>query len=373
MIRSRFGVGRDRGDPKRCVDEAVREFEAPKLILFSAGEAHFAEYAALLHERFPGAVSMGCTGYRAWGPWGTEKDVLNVMAVEDGVRCAAGVIARSDNFALESSDCVQDCVKQIGALDNTICVEFTMPYRNGEEFVLMALNSVLLRDEVPIVGGSAANTKVDTMSSQEAYLALNGKIHTDGAVFVLIHSEEGAIRCYKENIYEPLTGRELLVTKANIPNRTILAFDERPAAQVYAEELGVPVEQANDYVFHNPLGRRIGDETYITAVMGRSTNDVLACLARVHEGSKIMVLKEGDFRAITRETVRRAGSETADPSLVLMFNCIARTAIFEGNGYVDEYQKLLSEAFPDFICFDCLGEQTGTKHFNHTLMMVVFE
>ncbi len=373
MIKSAFGIGRDCGDARQCVLEAVREFEDPRMILFFAGERNFREYARIIYGMFPNALCMGCSTYRTWNFRGTGKEVLNVVALEGGVVCSAGVIEKADNYALSYADNVRSCLDEVKDTENTVCVEFTVPYKRAEEYALMALNSVLLRHGIPVVGGTAANSCGDMGTSQEAYVSLNGEVYPGGCVFALIHNQEGGISFFRENIYEPLTGRELAVTKANNITRTIMTYDDAPALEVYAGELGVPLDEIRKYFFHYPMGRCVDKETFVTAIQEEGSNCSMRFHARVHEGTKMMVMKEGDYKAITRRTMEEVKDRIPNPSLVLMFHCVARTVLFEDNGYIEEYGKALAEEFPNFIGLDCLGEQFGTKNFNHTMMLVVFE
>lgn len=372
MIRSTFGFGKN-DNARKCVLEAVKDFKKPKLILFFSDEKNFCEYTEIIYEMFPGAVCMGCSSYRLWNNTRTEKKGLNVIAIEDGIICSADVIEKADNFALGSANKVRACMDNVGITENTICAEFTVPYKRTEEYALMALNSVLLRNGIPVIGGTAANICADKTSDGEAYVSLNGKVYTDGCVFAVIHSLHGSIFLYRENIYEPLTGTEFTVTKSNSITRTVMTYDKIPAADVYANELNVPRDSIKDYFFHYPMGQCDGEDTYVTAIHDEGSNGSLKHHARVHEGTKMMVMKEGDYKTITRRTIETVKSKAGTPSLVLMFHCVARTILFEDNGYIDEYQTVLSESFPNFIGFACLGEQLGTKNFNHTMMLAVFE
>lgn len=373
MIKSSFGVGRNKDDAKKCVEEAVGKFKNPKLILFFSGEKNFCEYAEIIHDMFPNSISLGCSVYRTWNSWGTDKDLLSVVAVEEGIICSAGVIEKADSFALSYADIVKDCMDEVKNTENTVCIEFTVPYKYAEEYAIMTLSSVLLKDEIPVIGGTAANTCADTTVSDDAYVALNGKIYNDGCVFAIIHSINGRVLLYRENIYEPLTGTEFTVTKANNVTRTIITCDNIPAAHIYARELNIPTEEISHRFFHYPMGQCVGNDTYVTAVQSEGTHGSLKCHARVHESTKMMVMKEGDYKSITRRTIEDVKKDLSNPSLVLMFHCVARTILFEDNGYLNEYQKLLSDAFPNFTGLACLGEQLGTKNFNHTMMLAVFE
>lgn len=372
MIKSVFGRGKN-DDARLCVMEAVKNLNSPKVIFFFSSEANFAEYSRILYSLFPESVCIGCTSYKTWNSFGVENDALNVMAIEHGVKCAAGVIEKADNYALSYADNVKRCCDEIGVTENAVCMEFTVPRKRAEEYAIMALNSVLLRRGIRVVGGSAACIDDDKGSVSEGLVSLNGEIYRDGCVFVLIHNESGAIHLRSENIYEPLTGNEFTVSKANNLTRTIMRFDDKAPVDVFAQELGVPRDEISQHFSHYPMGRRVKGECYLTAVHEEGSNGSLKFHARVHEGTKMMVMKEGDYKRITRETIDDVKSEIENPSLVFMFHCVARTILFEQNGYIDEYQKLLSESFPDFIGFSCLGEQMGTKNFNNTMLLVIFE
>lgn len=369
MIRSSFGVGTDMENAELCVKEAVKDFVNPRLIVFFSEDNLFCEYARIIHSLFPDAVSIGCSSYRMWGDCGKGKKILAAMAVEDGIEVSAGVIPKADEFALTYADRVRNCANSFENTENTVCIEFTIPYKNYEEYALVALNSVLLRKEIPIIGGSAANDN----TSERAYVALNGEVYVDGCVFALIKNLGGAVRLYRENIYVPLTERQFLTTKANSVSRTVMRLGDKTAAEVYAEELGVDISEIKNYFFYNPLGRRVDDETYVTAIYEAGSNGSLKNLARIHEGTDISVMKVGDFKKITEETFAKIKSENPSPSLVLFFNCLARTILFEDENADGDYQNRLVEEFPNLIGFSCCGEQLGTKHFNHTALFAVFE
>ena len=372
MVKCSFGVGRHTDNPRLCVEEAVKDFRNPVIIFFFSGEKHFREYARLINETFPKTICIGCSSHRSIDNSGFEKDVLKAVAIEEGIVCSAGVIEKADNLALEYADKVRQCLNEVGETHNTICVEFTVPNRLAEEYALMALNSVLLKNEIPVIGGSAANTgKVD--NTDECFISLNGEIYPNGCVYAIIHNINGRILLCRENIYEPLTGNTFTATKANAITRTVMTYNDRQAADVYAEELGVPKADIAKYFFHYPMGRTEGDEIYVTAVQGEGSNGSLRHLARIYEGTKLMVMKEGDFRKITSNTIKGVLREIQNPSLVLIFNCLARTIFFKEQNYLDEYGKMLAEAFPRSIGFSCMSEQLGTKNFNCTMLLAIFE
>lgn len=369
MMKCSYGVGKNNENAELCVKEAVKDFKNPKLIIFFSGEKDFGEHARIIHSLFPNSISIGCSAYRMWGSDNSEKNVLKAMAIDDGIEVYADAIPKADEFALTYADRVRKCADKFENTQNTICMEFTVPYKNYEEYALMALNSVLLRREIPVIGGSAANDN----TSEVTFVALNGGIYTDGCVFVLIKNLGGAIKLYRENIYVPLTGKEYTVTKANSVSRTVMRVDYMPAAEVYANEIGVALSEIKRYFALFPAGRRVGDETYVTAIYEAASNGSLKNFARVHEGTQISIMTVGDMKKITEETFAKIKSDISNPSLMILFNCLARTILFENENAIEDYQQRLTEEFPNYIGFSCCGEQMGTKHFNHTALFAVFE
>lgn len=368
MIKSVFGIGRS-NNPYNCVLQAVKEVKSPKLLFFFSDEDYFQDYSKILHEMYPDAICIGCTAYRTWNRFAVGTDVLNVISIEAGITCSAGVIEKADSYALQYMDNVKKCADEIGKSENTVCIEFTVPHKRAEEYAIMALNSVLLRREIAVVGGTAATVR----DNSDGLVSLNGKIYKDGCVFVLVHNENGKIKIVSENIYEPLTGREFTVTKANNLTRTIMQFDGRVAADVYAEELGVPRNDISKMFNYYPMGRRVNDKIYITAIHEEGSKGSLKCHARVYEETKMMVMKEGDYTNITQKTIKDIQSDIKNPSVVFVLQCVARTKLFEQNDFINEHHRMITEAFPNFIGYSCLGEQMGTKNFNNTLLLVIFE
>ena len=56
-----------------------------------------------------------------------------------------------------------------------------------------------------------------------------------------------------------------------------------------------------------------------------------------------------------------------------MINCLARSMLFENDGYLNEFAKKMSSALGDYIGFAGYGEQLRDQHFNQTMVLAVFE
>lgn len=356
-------------DVERCVQEATARFRNPKLILFFSPVEHFEEYAALIHKKFPDSISMGATTIVAISKESADKKGLKAVGIESGISCSADVLEDVDKYPIKYVSRVKRCVDQVKNTKNTICLEFTTALLCAEESVLSALNTVLIERGIPVFGGTAG----DEGTAKGTKVALNGIVRERSTVFAIIHNEGGAIRVYRENIYTPITGRVLTATKVDTQSRTVMQYNQQPAIKVFAEELGVSENQVSNYLDTNPMGRVVGDEMYITANCMMTGNKGMVYHARVYDNSKVVALKPADYREIVKETMRKIHADVPRPSFAIMCHCLARSILFDSEGYLPEYVKEMGTVLGDYVGFSGYGEQYGEQHFNQTMVVAVFE
>ena len=363
-----IGIGKSK-DAEQCVREATSKFRKPKLILFFSPVDQFDIYTKLMYEKFPDSICMGATSIAMFSNTGAEKDVLKAIGFESGIKCSADVLEDVDKYPIKYVERVKRCVDDVRDTKNTICLEFTTALLCEEESVLSALNSVLIDKGIPVFGGTAgdAGTAIGTKVS------LNGKVRERSSVFAIIHNEGGAIKIFRENIYKPVTGNVLTATKADGQKRTVYEYNHQPAANVFAKELGVPVGEISKYFDTNPLGRIVGDELYITANCSQAGNQAITYHARIYNNSKIMVLGPENYKETIAETMQQIKKAVPRPSFSLMCHCLARTILFDGDGYLTEYAKTMGNVLGNYIGFSGYGEQYGEQHFNQTMTVAVFE
>lgn len=363
-----IGVGTAK-NPETCVQEATAQFRNPKLILFFSAVDSFDEYTKLIHEKFPNSICMGATSIAMFSNTGAEKNVLKAVAFESGIQCSADVLEDVDLYPIKYVERVKRCAEQVPSTKNTICLEFTTALLCAEESVLSTLNTILMDKNIPVFGGTAGDAGTATGTK----VSLNGKVRERSAVFAIIHNESGAIKVFRENIYKPVTGNVLTATKADGFKRTVYEYNHQPATKVFASELGVPESQISNYFDTNPLGRIVGNELYITANCAKADHQGMTYHARIYNNSKIMVLGPQDYKTTIAETMDKIKREVPHPSFSIMCHCLARTLLFDGDGYLTEYAKTMGSVLGDYIGFSGYGEQYGEEHFNQTMTVAVFE
>ena len=365
-----YVIGSSRNtSPEQCVKEATYQFKNPKLIIFFSQVEHFGEYTSLMHAKFPDSICMGATTIAAFSKDGADKQGLKAMAFESGITCAADVLEDIDKYPIKYVERVKHCVDKVRNTQNTICLEFTTALLCAEESVLSTLNTILLDKKIPIIGGTAG----DAGTATGTQVSLNGKVCERSTVFAIIHNDRGAAKVYRENIYEPITGNILTATRVNAQTRTVYEYNHQPATRVFAQELGIQENQITKYFDTNPVGRIVGNEMYITANCAIADNHGITYHARIYENSKIVVLKPSDYRNIVEQTMKKIHSEIANPSFSIMCHCLARTLLFDSEGYLQEYAKTMGSVLGEYIGFSGYGEQTGEQHFNQTMTVAVFE
>ena len=117
-----------------------------------------------------------------------------------------------------------------------------------------------------LVGGGAADHEQDP-AKQSALLHVDGEVATD-AVLVALFKTSAPWAALRSHWYQP-TGERLTITRVDESATRALEIDGRPAAQRYAELLGVPVDELEfgkprGFAVH-PTALKVGREYFIRA------------------------------------------------------------------------------------------------------------
>ncbi|MDF2542931.1 MAG: hypothetical protein K0S47_2649 [Herbinix sp.] len=364
-----YNIGKSsRSDLKEAVSEAVAGFQSPKLILFFSSTQYFDSYTVLLKERFSESIIIGSTTFAGFCKDGAYKDSLLVMGIEDGIECYADVLEEVNRYPVKYVDRISNCISKFSNVTNTVCFEISTGLIGCEELVLSTFNSILDTKNIPLFGGTAG----DYGKAERTMVSFNGTVYENACVFVFIKNLGGRIKLYRENIYKP-TDHYFTATKVDVKNRIVYEYDHKPAAKVTAEALNTTVDELPNYLDGYPLGRMIGGEMYITANQMVTKNNGMAYHARVYNNSKMVLLEPDDYRSVINETINKVKKDIPHPSLAIMINCLARSILFEQDGYLNEFAKNMSNAMGNYIGFAGYGEQLNQQHFNQTMVLAVFE
>lgn len=356
-------------NPETCVKEIAAKFSKPKIILYFSPVEHFKEYSECFHQQFPDSICMGTTALISIDKSGAQKKGLMAIGIESGIQCSAGVLEEIDTYPIKYAKRVKECVDRLGRKQNTMCLEFTAAFCCAEESVLASLNSVLDEYDIPLVGGTAG----DDTSGEITYVGLNGKVYDKGCVFALLHNEGGKIHFFRENIYKPVNGNVVTATKVDYTTRTVLEYDHQPAAAVYAKQLGIAESAIETQFDTHPMGRILGSNMYITANAAKGKDKSISYFARIYENSQLVALEPDDYRRVAADTMEKIRNEVPKPSFAIMCHCLARTLLYDSEGYLQEYVKTMGSVLGDYVGFSGYGEQMNHQQFNQTMIVAVFE
>lgn len=217
--------------------------------------------------------------------------------------------------------------------------------------------------DLTFVGGSAG----DDARFKETYVFANGKAYTDAAVLAVLKVGT-KFEVVKTQSFE-VTDKNLVATKVDEENRTVLEFDKKPAVTGYADALGVAGEEIQNEFMTHPVGLMVDKEPYV-----RSPQQVVGAnikfYCNVKEGAKLSILNSTNIVEKMSKVLEQKRQELGGISAIINFSCILRALELEKENKTEEYGKLFSDV--PTVGFNTYGEQY-IGHMNQTSTMVIFK
>lgn len=341
---------------------------SPVLILFFSDINNFTIYTEKFHELYPDTEIIGSTTYVSLSSKGHDKTALSVLSVTDGIECTGGVITEVTRYPAKQEKVIRDCVSRFVTTENCCAFEITNAFCSSEEIVQDTFRFALEKLNIPVFGGSAGNAG----NSTNSFVSYNGSIYTEACVFVLIHNLHGAIKIFRENLFQP-TNKFFDVTDVDCEERTVYEFDGKPAANVIAKALGVTVDKLPSLLSSHPLGRMTDGEIYITEHNQVKEDGSLSYFARIYNHTKVALLVPDDPKKVLSSTIDTIKAEVKDFRFMIVVNCLSRSKLFEENMLMNYFTERLKDELGEYIGFSGYGEQTDYEHLNQTMLIAVFE
>lgn len=363
-MKTKFGISKNM-DPSKAVTEALGGVSNPIGLIYVSSYDMMTAVGDELTKRFPGIPILGTSGIGYMNDVVDNKH-LQIMAITGGAKLSAGVIKHISRAPLSEIYTLEKSIQEVGAgNDNTVCVEFC-PY--NEEIATSTINIVLSNHKVSLIGGSI----FDVPEGKDPLVYVNGAAYKNTLGYLIIKNTEGKVALFKENIYGPGDGGIHIATKVDLKKRELICLDGKPAAQVYSEETGIPVNKVCENVLSQPFGRIVGSEVFIASMKEPGTNGGLINYKKIYENDAISILNVLDYREVVEETKRQIRAKISKPSCIISFNCIFRYLFFNNENYTIEYLKNMASVAPNFG-FIAGGEQYMNQHVNQTMVCAVFE
>jgi hypothetical protein len=352
--------------------EAVREFHAavsqPDMALvlfFCSGAYDLDALADELNRRFAGTPVVGCTTAGEIGPAGfREHSIAGLSFPADGFAAAVGRLDRLREFEFgRGLTFAQDLLGQLegrapqAGADNSFALLLIDGLSVREEPVTRAFQHALGRR--PLVGGSAG----DGLRFRNTYVFHDGRFHSDSALLAVVTTPL-PFRPFMTQHFVA-SERRMVVTEADPRNRLVRELDGRPAAEAYADLVGVPVADLDPMRFAaSPMVVTIGGTHYVRSISKAKPDGSLKLFCAIDEGVVLRVAHGEDLVGNIERAFAAVRAEIGEPQAVIGCDCILRRLEIERNhltGHVDDVMQRNRT-----IGFGSYGEQYRGVHVNQT-------
>jgi len=211
-----------------------------------------------------------------------------------------------------------------------------------------------------IIGGSAG----DDLEFKTTRVYLNGEFVSDAAIFVLIETTL-PFYVFKTQHFQP-TEEKLVITEADPANRCVMEINGEPAADEYAEALGLTIDDLTPVVFSNhPVMLSIGGEYYVRSIQHVNKDKSLSFYCAIDNGLVLTIAEGVGLAKNLKNQLLEIKKQIPSPKLILGFDCILRRLEIQEKEIIDEVCELIKDY--NFVGFSTYGEQFNAIHVNQTL------
>lgn len=339
------------------LQEAVRGLARPEFIMLMSNKAQFEDHVKQLEKLYPGIPSIGCIGM-SYDTRVVESGV-GVIAFSEGVSAAANVLEEVSTMPVKYIERLEKDIASVGGTSrDTVCIDFCA---GNDACALTTMHTSLSPRGISLVGGTGDDGRVSA----------NGQVYRDAVAYGIVRNHNGRVKTYKENIYHPMGNYRFIASQTDKSQYILGALDGKPAKQVYQSILHVTDQEILTQTFKNPFGKLNGEDICIISIKEVNGN-ALACFRQVNDSDVLIMLELGDYKAITRETIRQICQEFPRRSAVFSVNCLFRYKLFSEHGYMDEYLREMKNlgSHAGLVGY---GEHYNNRFVNQSMTCVVFE
>ncbi len=362
-------------DAQTAVTELKEQFShnspASLILFFCSCSYDLQQLAESFNTLFPDVEVVGCTAAGEIGPEGyLEQSVTAILFPKDEFDVVSASLNQLSDFSeTKGSQFVQTLVTQLTALahDSHNRYSFAMQLIDGlskkEELISHCFQKAL--GHIPLFGGSAA----DNLQFAHTYTFHRGKFLENSCVLILFNTNR-SFRLFKTQHFSG-TSAPLVVTAADIANRTIVELNGLPAANVYAQQIGCSVEQLNMQVFAaSPVVIKMNGNEYVRSIQKMHADGSLQLYCAIDEGVVLRVANSVNLTTDLDQQFEKLQTALGDISLALVCDCILRRTDIVNTQQLpavsDVFLRNRASGFSSF------GEQYGGLHLNQTCTSIAF-
>lgn len=346
------------------------------VVFFCAADYDLPRLAKAMQQSFGDIPVVGCTSSGEISPQGySEHSIVAIGFSSTEFQLASVCITELDQFdLLKAQQVVTQLKRQLHAVagqasdDHTFDHEcLVMTLLDGlsaqEELVLLALESAL--GPIAHFGGSAG----DNHQLRRTHLYFQGQFYSNAAVLLMVRTHLPFAVFSTSHLQHG--AEKLVVTAASVQSRVVYELNAEPAAQAYADLLGLTVAELNPTVFAlHPLAVRIGQEYYIRAIQKVNADLSLTFYCAMANGMVLTAMKPDDLIFNLAEQLQNLSSQLGEPLLTIGCDCVLRKLEVDQLQLAKPAQALFARF--NVVGFNTYGEHFNGVHLNQTFTGVMF-
>src|SRR5450830_108810 len=355
-------------DAEQAAEELAEQLLHPYLgfVLFFCSASYDLQALGQALQRCFGNVRLvGCTSAGEITPQGYGRNCVTAMGFNHAhFSIATELIDELERFSLIDA---QQMVERLvgGCRSNSLAPikgnSFALTLLDGlssrEEMVLAALSAAL--GDIPHFGGSAGDDNYLT----HTHVYFGGEFHSGAAVVLLVNTWLD-FEVFTTHHILP-RGEKLVVTRADSGMRRVYELNAEPAAEEYAQLIGVPVAELNHQIFAaHPLAVRINDQYYVRAIQQVNHDLSLSFYCAVENGIVLTAMTPGPLLPSLQTLFDGLRERLGSLLLTIGCDCFLRRLELEDDGSVQQIGAFLREQ--RVIGFNTYGEQFNGMHINQT-------
>ena len=356
-------------DPDRAIarlSEQVDCQSASVSLLFCAPSYDLERLAHAIDTRFAGPV-IACTTAGQFGSRGFQVGGITAVSLSsEELHVSPYLIAPLAECQARASEAAFKAMS--GMLERGSERAFGMVLvdclSGAEERLAASLYQSL--GTIPLIGGCMG----DTASGQGAHgmcVYHEGQFRREAALFALF---ETTLPFATFKVSHAIPGKhKLVVTMADPEQRVVQEFNGEPAAEAFAEALGMEVDELNASVFsRNPLLFLSGGEHFVRSIRSVNDDHSLTLYCALEVGLVLTVGNASDPLSGLQTAFDGIEQKIGVPQVILGCDSVLRRLELERDGSQQAVGELLARQRA--VGFSGYGEQYNAMYVNQTLSAV---
>jgi hypothetical protein len=346
-------------DVELVAQELARQLIHPHLgfvLFFCSAEYDLQGLGEALEQYFGGISLIGCTTAGEITPLGYGRGCISAVGFDHrSFSIASGLIDAQQLVERLIKDCRTNELASIKG--HSFALTLLDGLSSREEVVLGALSAAF--GSIPHFGGSAG----DDNHLTHTHVYYGGQFHTGAAVVVLFNTWLD-FEVFSTHHIQPCADK-LVVTRADSASRRVYELNAAPAAQEYAELIGVPLAALDHHVFAaHPLAVRISEQYYVRSIQRVNDDLSLTFYCAVENGIVLTAMQPGPLLPNLENLFDGLRERLGPLLLTIGCDCFLRRLEIEDHDGVDAVSEFLRRQ--PVLGFNTYGEQFNGMHINQS-------